>query len=962
MKRIVLFVSLVLVLASSCFSFAQKQGALLIDSLQTVVAKTKQDSNRVIIYNKIALANYGISVDEGVKYADLAMELSRKLNYKRGLATAFNNIGIIYNYRYVYDSGMMALDKARAIATEIDDKILLAKIFTNKGLNAMHSGNNDEALRCYQEAIRNSELMNDKKGLAGQYNNMGLLYENLGRLSEALKYHLLSLKMNEELGLQQGIANSYNNIGSIYMYMANYTEALKNHNASLKISEALGNKKITASATTNVGLDYYNLGNYDEALRYFSIAEQTRKDLGDKKGLAEIYNSVGAIYFARGQHKLALETFLSAFELFKGLGLHDDMATAGDNLGCCYFKLGNTAEAEKYLLQAISLAKETGLKRQMSTSCFNISELYTNKGDYKKALEYFKLYTIAKDSMFNQENLKKTVQLQMQYDFDKKEALAKLTQEQAMTQQKNRYLWATLGLLLVVFAAIIALVQANSKNKIQKQVEIAKRKFFDNVVHEVRTPLSMIQGPIKVLQSKIFEPELNYQLSIAERNAGRLNELITQMLSISKIDAATYQLNESYGNLDVYLSDLTTQFAEQAKQNGLNFSTQIDCVSDLVLFDKDALDKILGNLLSNALKYTASGGSVGIDASCTPGPDGIGVKISVWDNGIGISKNDQSKIFDRFYRSSDQQRSNIKGVGIGLSLAMELVKLMNGTIDVVSEPGNGSVFTVTLPLKLKPAFNNSEAPAAIDKCILLVEDDADILEFNLRLLQEQGYEVVTAINGEEALKVVAQKLPDLIITDLMMPVKDGFALLAEIRADAITKEIPVVILSSKSAAGSRITAIEGGAQVYLPKPFLPEELIATVKSQMLVSHRKVEAEPVASEVKLSLEEQMQKADPFAKKCYAIVQEHINDSELTVEFLADMMHVNRSHFQRKLKASAGFSPNELIRAVRLEKARAMLLAREGNISEIAYSTGFTSPSYFGKCYTDYFGHPPSKDVA
>jgi DNA-binding response OmpR family regulator/two-component sensor histidine kinase len=451
-------------------------------------------------------------------------------------------------------------------------------------------------------------------------------------------------------------------------------------------------------------------------------------------------------------------------------------------------------------------------------------------------------------------------------------------------------------------------------------------------------------------------------LNIAEKNAGRLNELITQMLSISKIDAATYQLNENYGDLDIYLSDLSLQYAEQAKQTGLNFSTQIDCLSDLTLFDKDALDKILGNLLSNAIKYTASGGSVGIEATCTTAQEGVIAKISVWDNGLGISKNDQAKIFDRFYRSADQHRGNIKGVGIGLSLAMELVKLMNGKIDVMSEPGNGSVFTVTLPLKLKPTVTNTEAPTAIDKCILIVEDDADILDFNRRLLQEQGFEVTTAVNGEEALKAVAQKLPDLIITDLMMPIKDGFALLADIRADDITKEIPVVILSSKSAAGSRITALEGGAQVYLPKPFLPDELVATVKSQLLVSQRRTEPTGETAEVKLSLEEQIQKADPFAKKCYAIVQEHINDSELTVEFLADRMHVNRSHFQRKLKASAGYSPNELIRAVRLEKAHAMLQAREGNISEIAYSTGFTSPSYFGKCYTDYFGHPPSKHAA
>ncbi len=244
--------------------------------------------------------------------------------------------------------------------------------------------------------------------------------------------------------------------------------------------------------------------------------------------------------------------------------------------------------------------------------------------------------------------------------------------------------------------------------------------------------------------------------------------------------------------------------------------------------------------------------------------------------------------------------------------------------------------------------------------ILIVEDDKDILQFNRSLMEEEGYSVVTAQNGNEAIVALSNALPDLVVTDLMMPGKDGLELLKEIRANVLTAHIPVIILSAKASVQARTEGLAEGAQAYLPKPFSPAELKGLVRNQLQLLHSQKERykADTTSDNK-NVEERFSGTDPFTQKCYATIQEHLDDPQLSVEKLAELMTINRSHFQRKIKTLTGYSPSELIKTIRLEKALEILLKKEANITETAYATGFTSQSYFTKCFSEHFGYPPSQ---
>jgi signal transduction histidine kinase/DNA-binding response OmpR family regulator len=532
------------------------------------------------------------------------------------------------------------------------------------------------------------------------------------------------------------------------------------------------------------------------------------------------------------------------------------------------------------------------------------------------------------------------------------------SQQLQLQKERGRMLLVIIFSVLLLFALTLMIIFFRFRSRVRKQVDAAREKFFANVVHEIRTPLSMIGAPVSLLKKKITDPESLQHLQLAEKNIGRLNELINQMLDISTLDAARYILKESYGQLSEFLHELFLPFDARATEKGLKFSMQVDLPEEQIYFDRDAMEKIVGNLLDNAIKYTPVGGSVGMDVSGSETENGQAFILQVWDTGNGISKSEKENVFKRFYRSQEHQDAGVKGVGIGLALVNELVQLMHGTIDLESEVGKGSVFTVQLIFRKRETIA-VDSVSSNGICILLVEDDRDILEFNGKLLEENGFQVLKAGNGEEALSILKEQLPELIITDLMMPGKDGLALLKEVRATTATEHIPVIILSAKSSAPVRLEGMREGAQAYLGKPFIPDELLGLVQNQLnLLAKQREHYQQRSKETEPTIEERYAGTDPFTQQFFKLVIQHLDNSDLSVEQLAGLMNINRSHFQRKMKTLTGYSPSELLRIIRLEKAREFLVNKKGNVTEIAYLTGFTSQSYFSKCFVQQFGFAPS----
>ncbi|MCE3260670.1 MAG: integral rane sensor hybrid histidine kinase, partial [Bacteroidetes bacterium] len=382
----------------------------------------------------------------------------------------------------------------------------------------------------------------------------------------------------------------------------------------------------------------------------------------------------------------------------------------------------------------------------------------------------------------------------------------------------------------------------------------------------------------------------------------------------------------------------------------------------LLVYDKDALEKIITNLLSNAIKYTKPKGSVGLNIHSEDKEDLSLLSIEVWDTGIGIPQAEQSRIFDRFFRS-ESSVNKASGVGIGLSLVKDLVDAHEGKISFTSEPGKGTRFVVELQLK-RPAQIEEGVVAVSENekpLILLIEDDEDILEFVGSLFKTK-YEVVKARNGNLAKMLLKNITPDLIVTDLMMDEMDGLTFIKEIKANKGLNHIPVIVLSAKSSGQTRVETLNAGAQAFISKPFLPEELNSVITNQIeLITRIKKEFK---SKVETQTpdqtpEEKFSSSEPYTQKLFDLIFKQLDNPELSVESLADQMATNRSHFQRKIKSLTGYSPSELIKLIRLEKSLQFLLAKKGNITEVAYMSGFSSQSYFTKCFTQHFGYSPTQ---
>lgn len=775
-----------------------------------------------------------------------------------------------------------------------------------------------EATALYFEALKLCRHPADDAQASFICNELGYLFFEEGDFSTAKTYFRQDLAIKRQMRDSDGVGDQLINLAGIHRLLKEYDST------AILLKEVSG---ILLRQPDPALSGYYHnaTGNLMQATNRLDSAVQHYQE---------------AIYFFRLSHKYV--------DLFKALY----------NTGALQVARGRYPEAIGYLLQSERLADSLHATREKMTISKGLAEAYASVKNFDKAYQYRTQYAQLSDSLKRTELNTAIAELDKKFQTEKNRETIQ-QQEIELQAARNRTLWVVILLIVLAFALLIFTLYAWFRRRVNKQVEAAKEKFFSNVVHEIRTPLSMIQAPVELLKKNNTDAASKTQLELAERNIHRLNELISQMLDLSKIDAAKYQLKADYGDLAEFIPRIAAPFEAQAATKQQKLLLQADPGPAYAYIDKDALEKIIGNLLSNALKYTPAGGTIGLDASAVQQDGQLTLNLTVWDTGIGMTKDEQARIFDRFYRSAAQQQAGVKGIGIGLSLVKELVDLMQGTISVQSEPGKGSAFSLGIPLKLK-AEPKPHKPSVSGASVLLVEDDAEILGFNKQLLGDEGYHVMEARDGLEALELLHSALPDLVITDRMMPGTDGLELLKNIRTEVSTAHIPVIMLSAKGSADSKMEALSAGAQAYMVKPFSPAELLAIVKNQLdILQKRQNEFKALAESPGKSIEEKYKGTEPYTQKLFALIFEKLPDPELTVEKLADLMATNRSHFQRKIKSLTGFSPSELLRAIRLEKAKTLLLARSGNVTEVAYQVGFSSQSHFTRSFTQHFGIPPTQ---
>ena len=520
------------------------------------------------------------------------------------------------------------------------------------------------------------------------------------------------------------------------------------------------------------------------------------------------------------------------------------------------------------------------------------------------------------------------------------------------------------------------------KEKLQ-ELDKTKSRFFANISHEFRTPLTLILGTLEDQIVKNTSPQGQEDLHIMRRNAKRLQRLINQLLDLSKLEAGSLQLEVCSRNIHEFLHAVVSTFNSHAHQRGTDFVIKIPTEPLQAHFDPDKVENIVYNLLSNAFKFTPDDGKIEVRSW----HDGKNLSLAIQDTGPGMAKEQTKHIFDRFYQADDSNTREKEGTGIGLALTKELATLHHGEIKVESRLNTGSTFTFTFPIEKdqydlteikgttgnRPTIKNIDGPQPTPNIslpnnivnaeanaevpiILVVEDNKDLRNYIHRHLS--GFKVLEAGDGLTGLQSAQQHVPDLVISDVMMPKMDGVTLLHHLKADEKTSHIPVILLTAKADTDSKIEGLETGADDYLTKPFNAQELKIRInnlinqrKSLKALFSRRVTLEPKDIAITSADEK-------FLKRSLEIIEQNIDNSDFDVETFQKAVGMSRMQLHRKIKALTDCSTSEFIRVQRLKRAAQMLAAKTDNISQIAYLTGFNNLSYFAKCFKEQFGLSPS----
>ena len=578
------------------------------------------------------------------------------------------------------------------------------------------------------------------------------------------------------------------------------------------------------------------------------------------------------------------------------------------------------------------------------------------------------------------------------------------------------YFLAATGILLGIRRYELRRQLARTEARQLKELDAFKTRLYTNITHEFRTPLTVILGMAHEVKT---DPSrwLEQGIKMIRRNGQHLLRLVNQMLDLSKLESGKLQLELINGDIVPYLAYLAESFQSFAESKEIELLIYKETEHLIMDYDPDKVLHVFSNLLSNAIKFTPEGGRIIFHIRQTVESSRPFLQVKVRDNGAGISEADLPNIFDRFYQANSSlpqplrrrgevqagrlqeevpreptsplrgDRGGLTGTGIGLSLAQQLAQLMGGDIEVSSTLGEGTEFVVSLPVKNTQAadlreegrdsiqeklslfltedktreslttasFSDADEEAPL---VLLVEDNIDVARYLLASL-ESNYRVELAYNGQEGIDKALEMVPDIIISDVMMPEKDGFELCDFLKNEERSSHIPIVLLTAKADIASKIAGLKRGADVYLAKPFNQEELRAHLEN--LIRQRKklqeryqgVLLEPVSTDVGIKME------DAFLQKIKGLVEENLIKSDFDIPKLAHLAGMSRVQLFRKVKALTDKSPSLFVRAIRLQKASSLLLDTSLNISEIAYDVGFSDPAFFSKTFKEEFGKSPTE---
>ncbi|HIB48566.1 MAG TPA: response regulator [Flavobacteriaceae bacterium] len=885
--------------------------------------------------------------------------------------------------KYAFINGNLL--EALAYAKNTNDPKRVILTYSRLGQENVRLGKNEASLAYVQEGEKIAVAEGLWYEMAYIYGQLGELYSlGFNQTEKALPYLLKSdslYKANNFQGDRRGSTLSY--IGDVYSTFKNVAEARAYQEQALAIFNASNNEFKQIFIKTKLASIEALDKNYEKAIDYAltCIAYYRENKFPIYEGICQAVLS--DIYFQSNQIEKALKAGEAAIALNKKNNYDNGLFMALVNQTNLLHENGNYAKSNELALEAealgVALDKQGDLQPVYEVLHLNSEKL----GDYEKAYFYAKEFKRVSDSLIASQNIEKAKELEAQYkNTQQKQEIQLLQSQKELVEEQKRnqrnLLFGIIGLVLLAGLVLYFLFRNKQKtNRKLKEVDTIKSNFFTNISHEFRTPLTLISAPIeKQLENKKLASEDRSDLEMVQRNSQRLLVLVDQLLDLSKLEAGNLKLQVSEGNINILLKSLTGAFQYQAEKRNIDYVVAIEAFEN-VWFDSDAIEKIVVNLLTNAFKYVPKGGRVKF--STTKKEDTLEIAIEN-DGQISGTKNIES-VFNRFYQADNKT----EGVGVGLALVKELVTLYGGTIQVENTADKTVLFTTALPIyahqfsnaaivrnvpkqttskKATPLFRrekNEEQLLETDKdapILLVVEDNEDIRTF-VKSAFESEYRVLEAENGAKGIAVATATIPDIIISDIMMPEVDGLELCKQLKSDERTSHIPIILLTAKVEEQSQFEGLELGADDYVLKPFKTKFLETRV--QNLVLSRKQLRERYSQEVVLKPKDiSISRIDEtFLGKVQEVLDKHLTDPDFSVDEFSKLLGMSRMQLHRKLKALTGVSATEFVRSQRLQLATTLLKESDVTISEICYQVGFNNPSYFSKCFKEVFGCLPSE---
>lgn len=850
------------------------------------------------------------------------------------------------------------------------------------------------AISSHQHGLRVAERACDTLEIVAALNNLGTDYRRMGILDEAAKHHVQALTYimkfsgrQTDRGLKTYVV-ALNGLGNVYLTTDNLQQADSVLRIALAGEIKLGSMVGQAINYANLGSIKERLGQTDSAWNYYQRSMDFNQKAGSQLGISLCYNHFGDLHTKAGKYAQAIEEYGKSYRLMERRHDRWHWLESCISLAELYIRTGQNAQAHQYLLRADAVADTINSIRHEARIHDLFHKLYYNEGNYREALRNYTLSAAYSDSMLNAANLNRIQNARIALERERRQQdLCKAENHyRSEAQTKNIFLiTAILGLVFLAgVAALLAyfLKERRQKTALIKRLLYARERLFTNITHELRTPLTVILGEAETLAGATScSLQRTTEAGRAIRRQGQsLLALVNELLDIARTRSDVAAPEWRHGEAITYIRMIVDSYQPLAKEKNIFMTFQprenrVDM--DLV---PEYLHKILRNLIANAVKFTDDGGLIIIDTALEDNR----LHIRVSDNGRGIEQAQLSHLFELFYQADSE--SHDIGTGVGLALVKQLAQGMDGTIEADSAPGEGSTFTLTIPVshgngRWKPLSDEDEPTADAMQTIpadaapqlrdageeggkaakvLVVEDNADVAHYIGRQVNHI-YKVYYATNGDEGLEKARRILPDIVLTDIMMPGIDGLELCRRIRASELTNHIPIIAITAKTSQDDREEGLRAGANAYLHKPFSRNELLIQIDQMLAMRRVLTEKTEQARHAGGSEKPALSDADrEFVSRLTDVVHEQMKLCSFEVNTIASKLCMSRSTLSRRLLSATGDSVTGYTAKVRIAHARKLLRQHpDWTTNEVSLQCGFEDPSYFSRVFKQIEGISPSQ---